>query len=138
MRLFALFCFYKFCKSDMSRYGYLEIFQRHPWTEITRVDCIVDWPHHCLQNYMCTQRTQISLCIRRISTLGLNTLWILWATCTYRVSCERLRSDCTVAQANSSLRWGTCNLISDAPRLKLIYWMGCWPQTMPFYSTRIK
>ena len=30
------------CKSDISRYGYLEIFQRVPWTEITRVDCIFD------------------------------------------------------------------------------------------------
>ena len=39
MWLFNLF-FFQFCKSDMSRYGYLELFQRVPWTEITRVDCI--------------------------------------------------------------------------------------------------
>ena len=27
------------CKSDMSRYGYLEVFQRVPWNSRTRVDC---------------------------------------------------------------------------------------------------
>ena len=32
--------FPQFCKSDLSMYGYLEVFQRVPWTEITRVDCI--------------------------------------------------------------------------------------------------
>ena len=38
MWLFNLFCFPQFCKSDMSRYGNLEVFQRVPWFEITRVD----------------------------------------------------------------------------------------------------
>ena len=31
MWLFDLF-FPRFCKSDMLRYGYLEVFQRVPWT----------------------------------------------------------------------------------------------------------
>ena len=31
MRLFDLF-YPEFCKSDMSRYGYLKVFQRVPWT----------------------------------------------------------------------------------------------------------
>ena len=39
MWLFDLF-FSRFCKSDISRYGYLEVFQRVPWTLITRVDCL--------------------------------------------------------------------------------------------------
>ena len=30
--LFDLSFFPQFCKSDMSRYGYLEVFQRVPWT----------------------------------------------------------------------------------------------------------
>ena len=34
--------FPQLCKSDMSKYRYLEVFQRDPSTsEITRVDCIL-------------------------------------------------------------------------------------------------
>ena len=32
MWLFDLSFFPQFCKSDMLRYGYLEVFQRVPWT----------------------------------------------------------------------------------------------------------
>ena len=39
MWLFDLF-FPKFCESDKSRYGYLEVFLRISRTEITRVDCL--------------------------------------------------------------------------------------------------
>ena len=38
--IYLFIFFFSFCKSDMSRYGYLEVFKRVPWTEITRVDCI--------------------------------------------------------------------------------------------------
>ena len=41
MWLFDLF-FSQFCKSDMSRYGYLEVLQRVPWTLIMRVGCILN------------------------------------------------------------------------------------------------
>ena len=36
---YFFFFFLQFCKSDMSRYEYLEVFKRIYWTEITRVDC---------------------------------------------------------------------------------------------------
>ena len=36
----SIYCFSKFRESDISRYGYLEMFQRVPWTEITKVDCM--------------------------------------------------------------------------------------------------
>ena len=40
IRLFSWY-FPQFCKSDISTYGYLEVFQRVPFDfEITRVDCI--------------------------------------------------------------------------------------------------
>ena len=41
------FIFPQFCKSEMARYGYLKVFQRVPWTEVMRVDCIssyIFWP----------------------------------------------------------------------------------------------
>ena len=47
MWLFALF-FLQFCKSDMSRYGYLKVFQRIHWTEITKVDYMVAAHWRCL------------------------------------------------------------------------------------------
>ena len=47
MWLFELI-FFLVCKSDMSRYGYLEVFQRYPWTSITRVDCTSDYSQHSL------------------------------------------------------------------------------------------
>ena len=31
LNVVVLFIFLQFCKSDMSRYGYLEVFQRVPW-----------------------------------------------------------------------------------------------------------
>ena len=36
----SIHCFPRFYKSDMSKYGYLEVFQQCPLTSITRVDCI--------------------------------------------------------------------------------------------------
>ena len=36
----SIYFFPQFCKSDMSRYGYLEVFQSPLDFEITRVDCI--------------------------------------------------------------------------------------------------
>ena len=41
MWLFNSF-FPQFCKSDMSRYRYLKVFKRDPWTEITRVDLYLE------------------------------------------------------------------------------------------------
>ena len=47
MWLFDLFI-PQFCKSDMSRYSYPEVFQRVPWAEISKVDYISDLTEHLL------------------------------------------------------------------------------------------
>ena len=52
LNVIVRFIFIKFCKSDMLRYGYLEVFSENPLNfEITRVDCSIDIKHHRLHNY---------------------------------------------------------------------------------------
>ena len=55
-----VFFFHQFWKSDMSRYGYLKVFQSPLEFEITRVDCIIRWKkkqHHLM--HMFSQRPQV-------------------------------------------------------------------------------
>ena len=49
-------CYFpQFCKSDMSKYGYLEVFQGVPFDfEITRVDCIIMALFNILASFIIT------------------------------------------------------------------------------------
>ena len=46
----VLLIFLKFCKSDISRYGYLEVFQSPFEFEITRVDCVTSFRADAKEN----------------------------------------------------------------------------------------
>ena len=71
MWLYDLF-YPQFCKFDMSKYGYLNVFHRVPWIEITRVDCI--W----LKNVFSRAASALFL----FFVVFLN-IWTLLSYCTY-------------------------------------------------------
>ena len=76
MWLFELLC-PQFCKFDMSRYGYLEVFQRVPWNSRQRESTV--------SSNTCAQQWLKSACDPK---------WARW----------RFRSDCTNALSDLNLR----------------------------------
>ena len=103
----AIYCFPHFYNSDISRYGYLEVFQRVPWNSRYWESTVYGPAHETKTKIrpVWPATTQLGLYLHQIWQVlvhsSLNSIEAVEGTCDQR----RLWSDCADAQADLSLRW---------------------------------
>ena len=103
----TIYCFPYFCNSDISRYRYLEVFQRVPWNSRYWESTVYGPAHETKTKIrpVWPAKTQLGLYLHQIWQVlvhsSLNSLETVEGTCDQR----RLWSDCANAQSDLSLRW---------------------------------